>query len=161
MWIIFKLWVINIIENRIPEKKKNNALKYLSFIHKPELRFHYRFLSVQRQTKNGHSKTYLRVILLTLFLSRSSQFSSHFWPVVWHLWRFISALITATCNSAAKYQLHIEFFFGNVPVRVGTQGLFRPYLKTFVAPFLPARLTAPGSPRMAKLGMEEGRELES
>ena len=38
--------------------------------------------------------------------------------------------------------------FGNGPVRVGTQGLFRPCLKTFVAPFLPARLTAPGSPRM-------------
>ena len=31
---------------------------------------------------------------------------------------------------------------------LGTQGLFRLYLKTFVAPFLPARLTAPGSPRM-------------
>ena len=90
-------------------KEKKNALKYLSFIHKPELRFHYRFLSVQRQTKNGHSKTYLRVILLTLFLSRSFQFSSHFWPVVWHLWRFISALITPTCNSAAKHQLYIEF----------------------------------------------------
>ena len=26
--------------------------------------------------------------------------------------------------------------------------LFRPWLKTFVAPFNPARLTAPGSPRM-------------
>ena len=38
--------------------------------------------------------------------------------------------------------------FGNGPVRVGTQGLFRPCLKTFVAPFLPAWLTAPGSSRM-------------
>ena len=38
--------------------------------------------------------------------------------------------------------------FGNGPERVGTQGLFRLCLKTFVAPFLPARLTAPGSPRM-------------
>ena len=38
--------------------------------------------------------------------------------------------------------------FGNGPVRVGTQGLFRPCLKSCVAPFLPARLTAPGSPRM-------------
>ena len=38
--------------------------------------------------------------------------------------------------------------FGNGPVRVGIQGLFRLCLKTFVAPFLPARLTAPGSPRM-------------
>ena len=161
MWIIFKLWVINIIENRIPEKKKNNALKYLSFIHKPELRFHYRFLSVQHQTKKWSFENLPPFDLVYAFLSRSFRFFSHFWPVVWHLWRFISALITATCNSAAKYQLHIEFFFGNVPVRVGTQGLFRPCLKTFVAPFLPARLTAPGSPRMAKLGMEEGRELES
>ena len=33
-------------------------------------------------------------------------------------------------------------------MRVGTQGLFHLYLKTFVALFLPARLTAPGSPRM-------------
>ena len=30
--------------------------------------------------------------------------------------------------------------FGDGPVRVVTQGLFRPCLKTFVAPFLPARL---------------------
>ena len=42
----------------------------------------------------------------------------------------------------------IAWPFGNGPVRVGTQGLFRPCLKTFVAPFNPARLTAPGSPRM-------------
>ena len=35
-------------------------------------------------------------------------------------------------------------------MRVGTQGLFRPCLKTFFAPFNPARLTAPGSPRMKK-----------
>ena len=40
------------------------------------------------------------------------------------------------------------WIFGNGPVRVGTQGLFRPYLKTFVPPFLPTRLIAPGSPRM-------------
>ena len=32
-------------------------------------------------------------------------------------------------------------------MRVGTQGLFHTYLKTFVPPFLPTRLT--GSPRMA------------
>ena len=42
--------------------------------------------------------------------------------------------------------------FGNGPVRVGTQGLFRRLfrlcLNNFVAPFLLARLTAPGSPRM-------------
>ena len=40
------------------------------------------------------------------------------------------------------------WIFGNSSVRVGTQGLFRPYLKTFVPPFLPTRLTCPGSPRM-------------
>ena len=33
-------------------------------------------------------------------------------------------------------------------MRVGTQGLFRPYLKTFFVPFLPTRLTVPGSLRM-------------
>ena len=33
-------------------------------------------------------------------------------------------------------------------MRVGTHGLFRLCLKTFVAPFNSARLTAPGSPRM-------------
>ena len=44
-------------------------------------------------------------------------------------------------------------FFGNSPVRVGTQGLFRPYLKTLVPPFLPTRLTAPGSPRMVWAGL--------
>ena len=40
------------------------------------------------------------------------------------------------------------WLFGNGPVRVSTQGLFRQCLKTFVAPFLPAQLTAPGAPRM-------------
>ena len=40
------------------------------------------------------------------------------------------------------------WIFGNGPVKVATQGLFHPYLKTFVPPFLPTRLTAPGSPRM-------------
>ena len=40
--------------------------------------------------------------------------------------------------------------FRNSLVRVSTQGLFCPYLQTFVAPF-PTRLTAPGSPRMADL----------
>ena len=48
--------------------------------------------------------------------------------------------------------------FGNSSVRVDTQGLFRPYLKTFVQPFLPTRLTAPGSPRMSVNG--NGIELE-
>ena len=38
--------------------------------------------------------------------------------------------------------------FGNGPVRVGTQELFCPRLKSFVSPFNPAQLTAPGSPRM-------------
>ena len=39
------------------------------------------------------------------------------------------------------------WIFGNSSVRVGTQGLFCPYLKTFVPPFLLTKLTAPGSPR--------------
>ena len=39
-----------------------------------------------------------------------------------------------------------------------TQGLFRPCLKTFVAPFLPARLTAPGSPRMTKWPLRDVSE---
>ena len=38
--------------------------------------------------------------------------------------------------------------FGNGLVRVGIQRLFRLCLKTFVAPFLPTRMTAPWSPRM-------------
>ena len=42
----------------------------------------------------------------------------------------------------------IRLNFWKSPVRVGTQGLFLPYLKTFVPFFLPTRLTAPGSPRM-------------
>ena len=45
------------------------------------------------------------------------------------------------CPASAK-------IFGNSSVIVGTQGLFRPYLKTFVTPFLPTRLTARESPRM-------------
>ena len=40
------------------------------------------------------------------------------------------------------------WIFGNSSVRVGTQGLFHPYLKTLFPPFLPTRLTASGSPRM-------------
>ena len=36
-------------------------------------------------------------------------------------------------------------------VRVGTEGLFRLCSKTFVAPFLPAQLTAPWSPRMVRI----------
>ena len=42
--------------------------------------------------------------------------------------------------------------FGNGPEGVGTQGIFHPYLKIFVPPFLPNRLTAPGSPRMVGSG---------
>ena len=45
----------------------------------------------------------------------------------------------------------IRIFTGSrAIVRVGTQELFCPYLKTFVPPFLPTQLTAPGSPRMGK-----------
>ena len=39
---------------------------------------------------------------------------------------------------------------GNGSVIVGTQGLFRPYMKTILPPFLPTRLTATGSPRMLR-----------
>ena len=46
------------------------------------------------------------------------------------------------------------WMFGNSSVRVGTQGLFRLYLKTFVPPFLPTRLTAPGSPRMGEVEIQ-------
>ena len=42
----------------------------------------------------------------------------------------------------------IRLNFWKCPVRVGTQGLFRPYLKTFVPPFLLSQLTFPESPRM-------------
>ena len=41
--------------------------------------------------------------------------------------------------------------FRNGPARVGSQGLFRPCLKTFVGIFVLARLTAAGSPRMRKI----------
>ena len=81
-------------------------MKYLSFIHKPELRFHYRFLSVQHQTKKWSFEPSFENLplgdLVYAPLSRSFRFFSHFWPAVWHLWRFISALITPTCNLAAK-----------------------------------------------------------
>ena len=52
-------------------------------------------------------------------------------------------------QSGASIRLTI---WNSGPVRVGTQGLCHLCLKTLVAPFLPARLTAPGSPRM-----EEGK----
>ena len=52
----------------------------------------------------------------------------------------------------------IAWPFGNGPVRVGTQGLFRPCLKTFFAPFNPARLTAPGSPRMLNPKRDQGQK---
>ena len=47
------------------------------------------------------------------------------------------------------------WIFGNSSVRIGTQGLFHPYLKTLVLPFLPTRLTAPGSPRMLHFKLEK------
>ena len=49
------------------------------------------------------------MILFTLSCRNLCGFFSHFWPAAWHLWRFISALITPTCNLAAKHQLYIEF----------------------------------------------------
>ena len=50
--------------------------------------------------------------------------------------------------SSRKSGASIRLTVWNGLVRVGTQGLFRPSLKTFVAPFLPTRLTAPGPLRM-------------
>ena len=44
----------------------------------------------------------------------------------------------------------IRLNFWKKSERVGTQGVFHRYLKTFVSPFLPTRLTAPGSSRMAQ-----------
>ena len=46
-------------------------------------------------------------------------------------------------------ELASAWIFGNSSVRVGTQGLFCPYLKTFVPPY--PRVTAPGCPRMSLL----------
>ena len=48
-------------------------------------------------------------------------------------------------------------FFRNSSVTVGTEGLFRPYLKIFATPFLPTRLTAPGSPRMLSCRTSGGK----
>ena len=46
--------------------------------------------------------------------------------------------------------------------KVPSTGTVRSCLKTFVTPFLPARLTAPGSPRMEKHSTEDwdGKESE-
>ena len=63
-------------------------------------------------------------------------------------------------QSGASIRLTI---WNSGPVRVGTQGLCHLCLKTLVAPFLPARLTAPGSPRMEEgtwSGKESGSLLE-
>ena len=49
-----------------------------------------------------------------------------------------------TKHFCAQSGAGIPLNFWKSLVRVGTQGLFRPYLKTFVAPFLPTRLTALG-----------------
>ena len=54
-----------------------------------------------------------------------------------------------------KQEPALTWPFGNGPVRVGTQGLFHQRLKTFITPSLPARLTAPGSPRMRQNKMEQ------
>ena len=55
-----------------------------------------------------------------------------------------------TKHFCAQSEAGICLNFWNSSVRVGTQGLFCRYLKTFVPPFLPTRLTAPESPRMRK-----------
>ena len=55
---------------------------------------------------------------------------------------------------APGYRLSPDHFQKFKRYPSGTQGLFRPYLKTFVAHFLPTRLTAPGSPRMGQSGQQ-------
>ena len=64
---------------------------------------------LQHRTKKWSFENLPPCDLVYDFLSRSFRFFSHFWPVVWLLWRFNSALIRPTCNSAAKHQLYIEF----------------------------------------------------
>ena len=48
--------------------------------------------------------------------------------------------------SPDHFQTALRIFakpFGNGPVRLGTQGFFRPFLKTFVAPFRPPPTDCP------------------
>ena len=49
-------------------------------------------------------------------------------------------------------------FLEIVRVKVGTQGLFRLYLKTFVPPFLLTRQTALGSPRMVSFRRQDSMD---
>ena len=67
------------------------------------------------------------------------------------LWRNCSPIgHNNTKHFCAQSEAGICLNFWNSSVRVGTQGFFCRYLKTFVPPFLPTRPTAPGSPRMRK-----------
>ena len=55
-------------------------------------------------------------------------------------------IIIFCAQSGASIGLNVCKWAGES--RFPSRGLFRPWLKTFVAPFLPTQLTAPGSPGM-------------
>ena len=56
----------------------------------------------------------------------------------------IIIIILFCAQSGASIGLNVCKWAGES--RFPSRGLFRPWLKTFVAPFLPTQLTAPGSP---------------
>ena len=58
----------------------------------------------------------------------------------------IMIIIIFCAQSGASIGLNVCKWAGES--RFPSRGLFRPWLKTFVAPFLPTQLTAPGSPGM-------------
>ena len=58
----------------------------------------------------------------------------------------IIIIIIFCAQSGASIRLNVCKWAGES--RFPSRGLFRPWLKTFVAAFLPTQLTAPGSPRM-------------
>ena len=58
----------------------------------------------------------------------------------------IIIIIIFCAQSGASIGLNVCKWAGES--RFPSRGLFRPWLKTFVAPFLPTQLTAPGSPGM-------------
>ena len=62
-------------------------------------------------------------------------------------------------QSGTSIFLTVWRWFGESRYPGHCQGLFRPCLKTFVAPFNPARLTAPGSPSMLHTRLYKGKIL--
>ena len=125
------------------------------------------FTTVIGQKRNLHLKRFSDSSVVPSFLVRKVQ--NEIFPCTHNLgkqtrevWRDNSRVLTKRTLEmliANWEQSYKAFFvpnqepafvwpFGNGPVRVGTQGLFRLCLKTFAAPFLSARLTGPRSPRM-------------